>query len=97
MSAPHIACQQGRVEQAYDGGDSHPVELCLVTGAVAHIRIDQPPGAQWPLPETAPSTVVRQIDAHRVGGALDVTLSARARGTATLTVGAEWHLTIAVV
>jgi hypothetical protein len=97
MSAPHIACLQGIVEQTYDGSDTHPVELCVVTGAVAHIRINPPSGTQWPLADAGPATVVQRIDSSRVGNALEVTLAARSKGTATLAVGDLWQLKITVI
>ena len=97
MTAPHIACQQGTVEQIYDGSNTHPVELCVVAGAVAHIRINPPSGAQWPLADASPATVVQRISSRRVGNALEVTLAARSKGTATLAVGHVWQLEIAVV
>ncbi|HEY2982612.1 MAG TPA: hypothetical protein VGJ38_00570 [Jatrophihabitantaceae bacterium] len=97
MSAPHIACQQGTVEQIYDGSNTHPVELCVVAGAVAHIRINPPSGTQWPLADASPATVVQRISSRRVGNALEVTLAARSKGTATLAVGDVWQLEIAVV
>jgi hypothetical protein len=97
MSAPHIACQKGTVEQTYDGSDNHPVELCVVTGAVAHITINPPSGAQWPLPSAGPTTIVQRIDSHRVGNALEITLATLAKGTAAITVGDVWELKIAVI
>jgi hypothetical protein len=97
MSAPHIACQQGNVEQTYDATNTHPVELCVVTGAVAHIRINPPGGTQWPLADAGPATVVQRLNSRRVGNALDITLAARSKGTATVAVGGVWQLKIAVV
>jgi hypothetical protein len=97
MSAPHIACQKGNVTQTYDGSNTHPVELCLMTGAVAHIRINPPAGHAWPTASIRPSTVAKPLSSKRVGNALDVTLVARAKGNATLDVPDMWQLTIAVV
>ncbi len=97
MSPPHIACQQGTVEQTYDASNSNPVELCVVAGAVAHIRINPPSGTHWPLADASPATVVEPLDSRRVGNALEVTLAARSKGTATLAVGDVWRLKIAVV
>jgi hypothetical protein len=97
MSAPHIACQQGTVEQTYDGADSSPVELSLVSGATAHVRINPPAGSTWPLPSAQPATVVEPDASRPVGTTLDFTLVARANGTPTLAVARLWQLQIAVV
>jgi hypothetical protein len=97
MSAPHIACQQGTVEQTYDGADPSPVELCLVSGATAHIRINPPAGSTWPLASAQPAAVVEPVASRRIGTTLDITLIARAKGTATLAVARLWQLQIAVV
>ncbi|HZC53822.1 MAG TPA: hypothetical protein VE441_15170, partial [Mycobacterium sp.] len=97
VSAPHIACRKGNVQQTYDGGNTHPVELCLMTGAVAHIRINPPAGKTWPTASASPSTVVKPVSSRRMGNAIDVTLEAHAKGTATLAVPDKWKLTIAVV
>ncbi len=97
MSAPHIACREGNVEQSYEGTDSHPVELCLVTGAVAHITINPPSGKPWPLPSAGPASIVKSTKSDRTGNALDITLVAQGKGTATLAVANMWQLKIAVV
>ena len=97
MSAPHIACLQGSVQQIYEGANRHPVELCLVMGAQADITIIPPGGAMWTAATVEPSAVATLTNSRETGGALHVTVSARGKGTATLSVAGTWQLRIAVV
>lgn len=85
------------MNQNYDGANTHPVELCLRTGAVAHLTITPPSGSTWALPTIAPSGIVT-YRSGRSGSAVTVTATASRLGTVTVAVPhAGWELKIAVV